>query len=267
MSNPGGFLAIDCGNTRLKATWMPDSEESSPEVRFFRAGEPEELMEWIENLKKSFEVSGALSVVGNLDARTIESLRRALRGNFLVLTPSVDLPIRLAYKTPSTLGLDRKATACGAAVRFPGESVLIADAGTALTLDYLSARSEFVGGNISPGLRLRFRSLHDCTSSLPLVEEPGDDLPEIGTDTLSAIRAGVVGGWIDEIAAAALRCAGKGAVRIMLTGGDAPLAARLLPGRIASLGGEAVDDIKIDHSPHLLAEGLRAIYRHHENEI
>lgn len=266
MSSPSGFLAVDCGNTRLKATWMPDAAGCEPEVRYFRADEPEGVMEWIEQLKRDFELRGALSVVGNIDARVAETLRLSLGGNFLILTPSLELPVRIAYHTPLTLGLDRKATACGAACRFPEEMLMVVDAGTALTVDLILPGGEFIGGNISPGLQLRFHSLHDFTARLPLVEDIDADTPEFGYDTHTAIKSGVIGGWIDEIAAAALRLSSHRSVRVILTGGDAPLAIQLLPSRIADLGG-GKNEIEIDHYPHLLAEGLRAIYTHHENEI
>ncbi len=286
MSGDGGFLAIDCGNTRIKAVWFPSSDCAdfggdcadygggkypavdcaSPVVRYFSSEDSEDLIDWIESLKKEAEMSGALSVVGNMDARLTESLRLALGDRFMVLTPATQLPIGLGYRTPQTLGLDRKATACAAAARYPGERVLVIDAGTAVTTDLVTEQGVFEGGNIAPGLRLRFRSLHDFTARLPLIETADSDVPEFGFDTPSAIKAGVIGGWIDEMAAAAVRISASGPVRILLTGGDAPLAAEMLPDRISCLTSGNIDNIKIEHTPHLLAEGLRVIYRHHENK-
>ncbi|MBD5176397.1 MAG: type III pantothenate kinase [Bacteroidales bacterium] len=270
-----GFLAVDCGNTRLKATFLPDDPtsragsdaESDPEggaeVRFFPGDRSDLLMEWVEQLKERVSLRGALAVVGKVDVRLAETLRQALDDNFLAMTPATELPIGLAYRTPLTLGLDRKATACAAVWRFPGQGALVVDAGTALTLDLIDADGVFVGGNISPGLRLRFRSLNAFTAKLPLIEEVGEDIPDFGFHTHSAIRAGVVGGWADEVEGNIRRAMLTGVGRVLLTGGDAAL----LLGMLCSRFENELDsgNLKIEHYPHLLAEGLRAIYRHHEN--
>ena len=74
---------------------------------------------------------------------------------------------------------------------FPGRRCVIVDAGTALTLDLMSAAPEFRGGNISAGLKMRLRALHIFTGRLPQVEAAGR-LPEIGDDTETALRCGAV---------------------------------------------------------------------------
>ncbi|MDE6271608.1 MAG: type III pantothenate kinase [Muribaculaceae bacterium] len=267
MSGDKGFLAIDCGNTRIKAVWFSSAVNSDPEIRYFSSRDSEGLIDWIEELKKKEELSGALSVVGNIDTRLTESLRHTLRERFLALTPATSLPISLGYRTPQTLGMDRKATACAAAARYPGEKIIVIDAGTAVTIDLITPEGVFEGGNISPGLRLRFRSLNEFTARLPLIEEADRYIPAFGFDTPSAIRAGVIGGWIDEMAAVAVRESSAGKVRIILTGGDSELAVEMLSERIRNLNPGCQNNIEIEHIPHLLAEGMRVIYRHHETEI
>ena len=111
------------------------------------------------------------------------------------LTP---LPIKNCYVSKETLGYDRIAAAVEANARFPGQDLLIIDMGTAITIDFVSSENEFLGGNISPGLLMRFRSLHEFTGRLPLVE-PADHVALLGTDTESAIRAGVQNGIIFEL--------------------------------------------------------------------
>lgn len=111
------------------------------------------------------------------------------------LTP---LPIKNCYGTKETLGYDRIASAVEANARFPGQDILIIDMGTAITIDFVSSENEFLGGNISPGLIMRLRSLHEYTGRLPLVE-PADHDALLGTDTESAIRAGVQNGIIFEL--------------------------------------------------------------------
>lgn len=263
MSNTELFLAVDCGNTRLKATLFNEDVNKEPEVRTFDGIRGEGLLDWIASLKKTRVLRGAMSIVGKVDVRLTESLRKLLDGKFLVMTPSAELPIRMLYRTPLTLGSDRKATACGAIAKYPGEWCLVVDAGTALTIDLVSPEGEFVGGNISPGLKLRFRSLHEYTAALPLIQDSEGERPNFGLDTASAIRSGVVGGWLDEISGCACRMWKRGGRRILLTGGDGELGFRELPMTLAEIG---LEGFKIEYCPHLLAEGLRVIYRHHEDK-
>ncbi len=84
------------------------------------------------------------------------------------------MPLTISYATPETLGHDRIAAAAGARKLLPGSPLLIMDLGTAITIDFVTANGEYRGGNISPGLLTRFKSLHDHTARLPLVQkEPG----------------------------------------------------------------------------------------------
>ena len=117
------------------------------------------------------------------------------------------------------------------------EAVLVVDAGTAVTCDLVADR-RFLGGNISPGLKLRFHSLHEFTSRLPLVS-PDGELPVFGHDTQTAIRAGVMNGLVWELAGAfeTARSEYKN-IKMVITGGDAAILAPLL----AEHGIEAVAD-------------------------
>ncbi|WP_163718205.1 type III pantothenate kinase [Mangrovibacterium lignilyticum] len=117
---------------------------------------------------------------------------------FIELTHQTPTPIVNRYKTPQTLGLDRLAAAVGASISFPGTPLLVIDAGTAITIDFVSASNEFMGGNISPGIETRFRALNHFTGQLPLVDLKSEFVG-LGVDTISAIRAGVQKGVIFEI--------------------------------------------------------------------
>lgn len=72
------------------------------------------------------------------------------------------------------------------------------DSGTALTFDIINSSGEYIGGNISPGLSMRARALHEFTSRLPLVDLSEPETP-IGTTTETAIRNGIIRGVINEI--------------------------------------------------------------------
>ena len=140
---------------------------------------------------------GILSSVAGMDEAVVTSLKEGLE-LFVVLDATVSLPIEVMYKTPESLGKDRIAAVVGAQFAHPGKDILVIDAGTAITYDVLEAGSRYLGGNISPGMTTRFRSLKMCTERLPMLDEQGD-LPELGYSTETAIRSGVVKGVIYEM--------------------------------------------------------------------
>jgi type III pantothenate kinase len=138
-----------------------------------------------------------LSSVKTVDLEILQFLT----GNFdffIELDHHTELPIENLYETPETLGKDRLAAAVGANELFPDQNLLIIDAGTAITYDLVSEKNQFVGGNISPGLQMRFNALNHFTGKLPLVSYSNEFQP-IGKNTTDAIRAGVQNGILYEI--------------------------------------------------------------------
>ena len=135
------------------------------------------------------------------------------------------LPIRNLYATPQTLGTDRLAAVIGAyeeTKQLTGRyaPALVIDAGTAITYDFINARGEYLGGNISPGVEMRFKALHQFTSRLPLTEAEGPH-PSIGHSTDTAIRCGVMDGVRHEIEGFIRSFSVKQSnLLIFLTGGD-----------------------------------------------
>ena len=137
------------------------------------------------------------------------------------LTASTPVPIRNGYSTPETLGMDRLAAAVGAWATDPGHNMLVIDAGTAITYDFITSDGVFKGGNIAPGVAVRLNSLHEHTGALPLVKPEGD-VPLFGYDTTTAIRGGVLNGiryeaegYISELEML------YPSLLVFLTGGDA----------------------------------------------
>jgi len=130
-----------------------------------------------------------------------DEILQFLSGNFdlfIELDHLTELPIENLYETPETLGKDRLAAAVGANELFPDQNLLIIDAGTAITYDLVSEKNQFVGGNISPGLQMRFKALNHFTGKLPLISY-SDEFQSIGKNTTDAIRAGVQNGILYEI--------------------------------------------------------------------
>ena len=119
--------------------------------------------------------------------------------HFIELDHLTPLPIENLYQTPETLGKDRLAAAVGANELFPNQNILVIDAGTAITYDLISEKNQYLGGNISPGLEMRFKALNHFTGKLPLVAYR-DDFEPLGRNTTDAIRAGVQSGILYEMA-------------------------------------------------------------------
>lgn len=241
------LLTIDQGNTSAKVTvW----EDGAPDTSFKSR---QLIVEDLLPLMEGGEFDGcAYCSVRHTDAKFLETLRRLVDGNLLVLTPSVALPFEVHYGTRPTLGADRVAAVAGAVDMFPGEALLVVDSGTALTIDATDNQGNFMGGNISPGMQMRFSSLHNLTDQLPLIDDSGD-VPPFGYDTATAIRSGVVGGIVSEIAFGFETAKDMyGCSRIVIAGKDDRKICRMLRER----GLEVMAD------PNLVGRGLLAIYSH-----
>ncbi len=120
----------------------------------------------------------------------------------IVAGPDLKLPVKILYKTPGSLGTDRIASAVAAHYMFPGRDVLIINAGTCLTSDFVNSKGHYIGGTIAPGLRMRFRALSDYTGNLPLPDTRNQSDHELnfpGQTTIDSIKTGVVAGMTAEI--------------------------------------------------------------------
>lgn len=243
------ILTIDQGNTSAKVVlWEDNSPVTSLKSKDL-------IIEDLLPLMENGEFDGcAYCSVRHTDAKFLETLRRLVDGNLLVLTPGVRLPIEVKYKTRITLGNDRIAAVVGAVSMFPGESLLVVDSGTAMTIDVTDAAGNFMGGNISPGMQLRFRSLHDFTDQLPLVDDDGE-VPLFGYDTLTAIRSGIVNGMASEIACCfenARRL--YGCSRVVMAGRDDRILCQILKD----------SGLNVAVEPNLVGKGLLEIYLYNE---
>ncbi len=138
----------------------------------------------------------------------------------LRLDETTSLPVENLYETPHTLGYDRMAAVVGACEQCPGRDLLVIDAGTCITYEFVDAAARYHGGNISPGLQMRFKALHRFTDKLPLVAAQGR-LPDMGKDTDTAIRAGVLKGIEYEMEGYIRNMKHKySELLVFLTGGD-----------------------------------------------
>ena len=184
-------LIVDIGNSSTKLAIYKDGIKiSGSKINEFSCEE-------LEKVLSGAKIKGAIvSSVKKLPP-FIYDLLFANIPYVHVLSYKSRLPFKIEYETPQTLGSDRIAAVAGAYNRFCGENVLIIDSGTAITFDFLFGEF-YKGGNISPGIDMRFRALNKFTGKLPLLEKSSVySFP--GRNTTDAILAGVIAGVTYEI--------------------------------------------------------------------
>ena len=221
------LLAIDVGNTRIKGAVFEGN--TLLEVFVFSK---ELLSENLSQILKQYSDCTDLVVasVGNVEKTAFLQFKNRVRIHFL--THEDPFPFNNRYETPHTLGIDRMVLAAGAVLRFPNQNRLVIDVGTCITYDFIDSRDNYLGGAISPGIRLRYKSLHHYTAKLPLLTK---EMPVhfTGNSTSESIHSGVVEGVIHEIDGFITQYGQQySKFIIILTGGDAEFLANRLKNTI-----------------------------------
>ncbi len=141
---------------------------------------------------KAVRIKGVVisTVVPGLLPVLFEALKEVCKETPLVVTPGLQLGIKVGYKTPATLGADRLAAAAGAYAKYGGP-VIVLDFGTATTVSVVDGKGSFLGGMIAPGLMTGYRALIEKTSALPMVPL---DAPKhaVGATTAEGLQSGVI---------------------------------------------------------------------------
>lgn len=207
-------LVIDIGNTKTKLAVFKG--ETLIEKRILPI---EDLIKNLKEINLKFKLTNAiLSSVVKLSAKFTSEIENIIP--FIALSEKTKVPFINMYKTPKTLGLDRVALVAGAVKKFSKKNVLIIDAGSCITYDFVDNTSTYLGGAISPGIEMRFKALHKFTSKLPLLyKNSNEDI--VGKSTEESMRIGVVDGVLNEIEGFIKQYKKKYAIlTIVLTGGD-----------------------------------------------
>jgi type III pantothenate kinase len=152
---------------------------------------------------------------------------------------------RIDYDTPETLGTDRFLACLGAHGLSGYHPVVVIDAGTATTIDFMDSKGVFKGGVIAPGLSIFEQGLHQHAPALPKVKRnvPPDYPPK---STEDALRWGIVGSYLSMIRSHIDRFREVDPdSQVWITGGDAEVLSQMR-------------DIRMQYHPNLVFEGLRA---------
>ena len=233
-------LIIDIGNTRIKfavfkKSKMIHNESITKDIFLERALE----------LIRLFSCKDAIiSSVGAIKKIDLANLKGEI--NLIELNFSTKTPFKNNYSTPKTLGVDRIALVSAAISTYPNKNVLIIDAGSCITYDFVNSDGCYFGGAISPGVKMRYKSLNTFTEKLPLFT-PKHLNSLIGSSTEESIHIGVIGGVISEIDSFTSQYRKKNKnLTVVLTGGDTNFLSNRLKNSIFA-------------SPFFLMEGLNLI--------
>ena len=214
-------LIIDYGNTLVKIALFHKSSVIT--IKSFKSMSVEQLKQILEEIE--YKNEHTLSIKNAIVSSVInypDAVKSYLKQQFnlLELKTHTPLPIKIRYKTPETLGNDRIALAVAGSQLYPEKDILVIDAGTCITYDFVNKNKEYFGGGISPGIHMRFKSLNTFTDNLPLVN-PTDSIELIGNSTTESILSGVMNGIYSEIDGIIDRYKiDFPGVEIILTGGD-----------------------------------------------
>jgi type III pantothenate kinase len=209
-------LIIDIGNTSAKLAVFEQNK-----LKDLKRSSSSELLTTAQKLLSKFPMLSKVLIVAVTDLPNGLVAELSQHTRVSVLDREFKMPFENSYKTPETLGLDRLALVAAATQQFPKKNTLIVDAGTCITYDFVTAKAQYLGGAISPGLQMRYKALHNYTAKLPLLE-PLDLTSYIGTTTAASIHSGVVNGIIQEIQGVISSYSSDYPdLTVILTGGDA----------------------------------------------
>ncbi|MGD9346767.1 MAG: type III pantothenate kinase [Candidatus Aminicenantes bacterium] len=249
------LLAIDIGNTNIQAGIFRGKElDKHWKIRSEREKTCDEykiallslfsLSELEVSMVKSVIIS---SVVPPLTP-VFKDLSRALfRSNPLVVGPGLKTGMPILYENPQDVGADRIAASVAALERYGGPAIVV-DFGTATTFDAVSARGEYLGGAIAPGIQIAAEALYLKTAKLPRIEI-AKSKRAIGRTTVESMQSGLYFGYIGLVAniIKAIQEELGGECTVVATGGLSSLICNEI-------------DVFSHHSPFLILDGLRIIH-------
>lgn len=221
MSNKN--IVIDRGNSSIKVGVF----EHTALMGIYEFIKPKELIDFVAaqnpgSILLSSVVKKSKKLTGKL-----KEYAKVIRLNHKTRLPFVN-----DYETPETLGPDRIAAVAGVYYEFKGENCLVIDAGTCVTYDFINSSGHYLGGAISPGLKMRAKALNIFTSKLPYVEF-NEHADVLGTTTNSCIESGVVNGLVMEIEGMiAYYRRTFGEIKVVICGGDSNFFESKLKGHI-----------------------------------
>jgi type III pantothenate kinase len=186
-------LLIEIGNTALKAA-CSEGLTLGRTFRYQGEKKTEYILSLVEREKPSVLIISSVYDIQSYD----EKLLRQSCPQLILLDPSHSHEFLSDHALPDYLTCDRAAALIAVRHLFPGKGCTLMDFGTTLTVDFISASGDYLGGNISLGCRTRFKALNRYSKVLPLVDTPSE-ISSRGHSTVSSIESGIISGIMFEI--------------------------------------------------------------------
>lgn len=226
------FIALDIGNSRTKYGFFPDETPVVLPVPLSSGADDTDSFEhfrsWFASLPREKGFRWHIAATNERRRRLFDEWFAAHRPEEKIIDLTIDrIPISMNIDAPDKIGIDRLLTAFGAIQLRRGESplpFLVIDAGTATTVDLVSAENVFLGGAILPGLESSASALSRISPRLPKMKPSEISFAAFpGKNTVEALAAGIMGSAVGAIRHYHSAVEPSGGVPIYLTGGDAEL--------------------------------------------
>ncbi|MDA0779969.1 MAG: type III pantothenate kinase [Bacteroidetes bacterium] len=207
-------LVLDVGNTHVKyGYFVSDTLQKSGMCTHWTT------LQWDTFFKANPIESILVGGDGSETKRLVAKLSNTPK--IIFIDSTIKYPFTSDYDNLDTLGVDRRAALAGAVLKFPNTPVLIIDAGSCITYDFMDENAHHIGGAISPGRAMRYHAMHLFTEKLPHLNPP-EKIPSIGKSTKTSMEYGVESGIIAEIQSQIDTFINlRSSFTIILTGGDA----------------------------------------------
>ncbi len=255
------LLAVDIGNTNLTlGLYVGAARKASWRLQTVHARTVDEHEMWFRGLlqtrgytPEAIGSSIVASVVPVLTETVAATLTQMLGGRPLVVGPGMRTGVPVRYSPAGDVGADRIVNAVAAFERFRGACIIV-DFGTATTFDCVSARGEYVGGAIAPGVGLSMAALFAHTAKLPKVDVARPEVV-VGRTTVESIQSGAFFGYVGLVDGLVRRIKAEmaePAAKVLATGGLAP---------VIAADAETIDEV----DEYLTLEGLRLLYERNQD--
>jgi type III pantothenate kinase len=226
MARPTDYLLIDISNSFTKLAFASKKRVDRPQRIATARLTSGFLRAFMRNRKIDMFVVSSVVPEKDREVRRAAGTARVLR-----LDWKVKLGVGIDYPEPKTIGADRLANAAAVTALY-GWPAIVVDFGTAVTFDIISAKKDYIGGVIAPGLEAMTNFLYQRTALLPKLSlsEPRS---AVGRSTIGAMRAGAIFGYRGLVREILARIRSerfpRSAVKVVATGGYAQLIAARLP--------------------------------------
>ncbi len=255
------ILVVDVGNTHivlgvygqteLLASWRlnTDKERTADELGMFMLN----LFDHAGLKAGEIEAVIIASVVPPIMYTLEHSIKKYFKLDPMIIGPGTKTGINIRYQNPKEVGTDRIVNAV-AGFELYGGPLIIVDMGTATTFCAVSARGEYLGGVICPGVKISLEALFQKAAKLPRIDLIKPD-GVIGKNTVSSMQSGIFYGYIGQVDYIVKRMKQEmqeDNIKVIATGGLA---------RFISEESRTIDHV----TPTLTLEGLRIVYERNRN--